>query len=105
MVKRTGTKMATDVDGNGEMPVWASKMIERFDSYSSCIQQSLTDTFDHVFSKLKDLQEAQALITSRLSELESKTSSFSPPHSQQNLLYSTMVKIRADSHRIDENSR
>ncbi|EYB92878.1 hypothetical protein Y032_0189g1208 [Ancylostoma ceylanicum] len=105
MVKRTGNNKIANVSGSEEMPAWACKLIERFDSYSSCIQHSLTNTFDRVFAKLSELQESQYAIVSRLSELEKNILSNSTAHSQQNVLYSTLVKVRADSQRIDEKLR
>ncbi|EYC05465.1 hypothetical protein Y032_0082g1600 [Ancylostoma ceylanicum] len=105
MVKRTGSRMTTSDEEKGDMPAWASKLIEGFDSYSSCMQLSLTDTFDRVFTKMNDLLETQSSIVSRLSELEKKISSIPPPHSRQSLLYSTLVKVKADNKRIDEKLR
>ncbi|KIH67372.1 hypothetical protein ANCDUO_02296 [Ancylostoma duodenale] len=105
MVKRTGSKMTASNEEKGEMGAWASKLIERFDAYSSCMQRSLTDTFDRVFTKLNELLETQSSIISRSSDLEKKVSSIPSPHSQQSLLYSTLVKVKADNLRIDEKLR
>ncbi|KAL6742641.1 hypothetical protein Aduo_015771 [Ancylostoma duodenale] len=107
MVKQTAnSKRNSNVDSPLEMPLWASKLIERFDSYSSIMQQSLSDSFDRILGQISDLQRVQNSIISRLSMIENRLSSdFSSPAEQQNLIYSTLVKVRADSHTIDEKLR
>ncbi|EYC41152.1 hypothetical protein Y032_0580g253 [Ancylostoma ceylanicum] len=88
------------------MPIWAGKLIVSFDRYSTSIERSLNQTFDRVFSKIVDLQQVQETILSKVAHLESKLSLMTSSSSeQQKLLYSTMVKIRADSQKIDDKIR
>ncbi|EYC44280.1 hypothetical protein Y032_0466g1969 [Ancylostoma ceylanicum] len=107
MVKQSAnSKRNSNVDSPLEMPLWASKLIERFDTYSSIMQQFLSDSFDRILGQISDLQRVQNSIISRLSVIGNKLSSdFSSPAAQQNLIYSTFVKVRADNHTIDEKLR
>ncbi|KIH68738.1 hypothetical protein ANCDUO_00929 [Ancylostoma duodenale] len=103
MVRRTGARLANSDDVNQEMPTWASKLIERFDSYSVSIERSLSQAFDCVFRTISDLQETQNSILDLLSKLETKISLLNTfPSTQQSNLYAAMVKVRADSSKIDE---
>lgn len=99
--KRTGSD-----DVEADMPLWASKLIERFDLYSSSLQSVLTSSFDRFFALIGDIQSTQNSILARLSELEAKFSSLnSRPSVQKSLLYSTMVKLNADRQKIDDKQR
>ncbi|KHJ97499.1 hypothetical protein OESDEN_02519 [Oesophagostomum dentatum] len=64
-------------EDSADMPLWASRIIERFDMYSATLQQSLHESFHRFFNELD----------------------------QQNLLYSTMVRVQTDSEKIDEKSK
>ncbi|KIH42685.1 hypothetical protein ANCDUO_27326, partial [Ancylostoma duodenale] len=88
------------------MPFWASKLIESFNSYAANIERSLSHTFDRVFGCIPDLQQTQNSILDRISGLEAKISAINTsPVMQQGCLYSAMVKISADSSKIDEKLR
>lgn len=86
------------------MPLWASKLIERFDVYSINMQSSITDVFERVFSEIQSIQNAQNAIVTRLEEIEAKLDYLRSTSLDKSLLYSTMVKVKADSQRIDEKS-
>ncbi|KHJ97733.1 hypothetical protein OESDEN_02283 [Oesophagostomum dentatum] len=106
MGKPTTSRRAIVIEDSSKgeaMPFWASKLIEHFYAHSLSVQRSLSETFDRVFSELNDLKRSQSQMLSRLSTLENRIlCSSSSANSQQSILYSTMVKVRADSQRIDE---
>ncbi|EYC03568.1 hypothetical protein Y032_0093g2666 [Ancylostoma ceylanicum] len=106
MVRRA-TGRANNVENTtDEMPFWASKLIDSFNSYAGNIERSLSQTFERVFGYISDLQQKQNSILDRLSSLETKISAINTsPAVQQGCLYSAMVKIRADSSKIDEKLR
>ncbi|KIH49621.1 hypothetical protein ANCDUO_20304 [Ancylostoma duodenale] len=107
MVKQSANyKKTNNADSLQEMPLWASKLIGRFDSYSSIMQRSLSESFDRILTQINDLQCVQNSTIARLSAIESRfLSDVSSPSAQQNLIYSTLVKVRADGQRIDEKLR
>ncbi|KIH66163.1 hypothetical protein ANCDUO_03512 [Ancylostoma duodenale] len=106
MVRQISRRQTNPEDAAQDMPVWAGKLIESFDRYSTSIERSLNQTFDRVFSMIDDLLQVQETILSKLAHLESKLSRMTSSSSdQRKLLYSTMVKIRADSQKIDDKLR
>ncbi|EYC20777.1 hypothetical protein Y032_0021g418 [Ancylostoma ceylanicum] len=106
MVRRTTGRTTNVEKDTDEMPLWASRLIESFDSYASKVERSLSQTFDRLFGCVSDLQKTQNSILDRLACIESKITALnSSPSVQQSCLYSAMVKIRADSKKIDEKLR
>ncbi|EYB86591.1 hypothetical protein Y032_0276g1088 [Ancylostoma ceylanicum] len=100
-VRRKGTDATIE-----EMPLWAERLIERFDHFSTSLERSLTDSFERIFGELASIHRTQSTILTRLSELEKKVSCKEVPgNDQQNLLYSTLVKIQTDGELINEKSR
>ncbi|EYB87300.1 hypothetical protein Y032_0265g648 [Ancylostoma ceylanicum] len=104
MVRQSARRKIDDGHEIGDdMPQWATKLIDRFYLYSSSLERTLTASFDRVFNEMAKLQQTQATILSRLSDLENKLAINSPTHAdRQNLLYSTMVKIRTDAEKIND---
>ncbi|EYC28773.1 hypothetical protein Y032_0007g3417 [Ancylostoma ceylanicum] len=104
MVRQSARRKINDGHEIGDdMPLWTTKLIDRFDLYSSSLERTLTASFDRVFTEMAKLQQTQATILSRLSDLENKLAINSPTHAdRQNLLYSTMVKIRTDAEKIND---
>ncbi|EYC37984.1 hypothetical protein Y032_0752g2055 [Ancylostoma ceylanicum] len=105
MVKQAVRRKGTDATSE-KMPLWAEKLIERFDHFSTSLERSLTDSFERIFGELASIHRTQSTILTRLSELEKKVSCKEVPgNDQQNLLYSTLVKIQTDGELINEKSR
>ncbi|EYC23503.1 hypothetical protein Y032_0015g2683 [Ancylostoma ceylanicum] len=103
MVRQTTRRHANTEDAEGGMSLWAGKLIDSFERYSQSMERSISQTFDGVFSQISDLKETQSMILAKLTTLESRISVVNTSTTaQQNLLYSTMVKIRADSQKIDD---
>ncbi|KIH64710.1 hypothetical protein ANCDUO_04979 [Ancylostoma duodenale] len=104
MVRQSTRRKNDDTTENCEaVPLWACKLIDKFDLYSSSLERTLSASFDRVFNEIAKLQQTQASILSRLSELENKFACNSSTHADsQNLLYSTTVKIKTDTEKIND---
>lgn len=105
MVKQaSNVKKASGPDAVQEMPIWARKLIEKFDLYSTSMQRSLTDAIDRILRQISDLHHVQDSILARLSELGNKLSSdpLLTHQTQQNLIYSTFIKLRANGQKTDD---
>ncbi|EYC19211.1 hypothetical protein Y032_0025g1238 [Ancylostoma ceylanicum] len=99
MTKQTRSSTGSEAG----MPLWASKLIERFDAYSNSMQTSIRDALDRVLSQIDSIQSTQESIIARLEDLEAKINLVHGSVSnQKSLLYSTIVKVKADSERIDD---
>ena len=95
MVRQSTRRNGTD---EGDMPVWAAKLIERFDAYSSSFEKSASELLSRVFDEIKEIKNTQREILAHLGGLESRLSDLhSDKFSQQKLLYSTLVKVHADT--------
>ncbi|VDP52188.1 unnamed protein product [Heligmosomoides polygyrus] len=101
---RKNTKRTSGVDAEDGMPLWASKLIERFDLYSCSLQSAVTDAFERVFRQIQSIQSTQDAIVARLADLEAKLDHPRQTALDRSALYSTIVKVKADSQRIEEKS-
>lgn len=106
MAKQSMIKKNNGNEVKEAMPLWASMLIERFDNYSCQMQRTISDTLERFFGEIQSIKETQNLIIERLSEIEKKVNdSHYSASSQKSLLYSSMVKIKNDSQKIEEKSR
>ncbi|WKY03835.1 hypothetical protein Q1695_005077 [Nippostrongylus brasiliensis] len=112
--------VTVDTDPDPDMPLWASKLIERFDAYAMTVQSS----FDRLIEQVNTVMETQEKLVSRLAFLEEKldtvisrnehkaklledkiTQSRLPSVEQKNILYTAMLKFNADRHQIEEKAK
>ncbi|KAK6057168.1 hypothetical protein COOONC_05318 [Cooperia oncophora] len=77
-----------------DMPLWATKMIEKYESCCERIEKVLISSFEKLTAKVAKIDEVQESILSRLNAVEASIEAMkrSVPMTQ-NALYSTIVKI------------
>ncbi|WKY08770.1 hypothetical protein Q1695_007914 [Nippostrongylus brasiliensis] len=93
-------------DNASDSPSWAVRLIERFDNFASVLERSLLQSFDKMMNHISDIQENQKLVLARIVDLERSVALLASKNVEDsNVLYSTMVKIRSDSEKIDEKAK
>ncbi|VDP58508.1 unnamed protein product [Heligmosomoides polygyrus] len=86
--------------------LYAAKLVERFDSFSTTLERSLTRSFDSILNVLLDIQEAQKLILNRMAGLERSVALLTQKtNKDSDLLHCTVVRVRADSDKTDGKAR
>ncbi|VDP44673.1 unnamed protein product [Heligmosomoides polygyrus] len=90
-----------------DLPIWAVKMIEKYDFCAERLEKALVVSFEKILIKIEKITVRQEDILSRVDALEKSVSGLerSGPKLDQNTLYSTIVKVRDDGMRIDEKMR
>ncbi|KAK5977778.1 hypothetical protein GCK32_022711 [Trichostrongylus colubriformis] len=91
---RGNKRRSVGEDLTQDMPLWATKMIEMYESCCERIEKALTST---------KIEETQESILSRLKALEVSIGAMKTSSSMtQDALYSTSVKVRADEAKIED---
>ncbi|VDP10848.1 unnamed protein product [Heligmosomoides polygyrus] len=90
-----------------DLPIWAVKMMAKYDSCAGRLEKALVVSFEKILNKIEEITVRQGGILSRIDALEKSVSGLERAGAKldQNTLYSTIVKVRADGMRIDEKMR
>ncbi|KAK6012446.1 hypothetical protein OSTOST_22408, partial [Ostertagia ostertagi] len=101
-----GAKRNQSSDGDEqELPLWALKLMEKYDSCADRLEKALLTSFAKIFDKIEEISSRQENILERLSELENSVLNLSKKDVNQNALYSTIVRVKADEKKIDDKLR
>lgn len=81
-----------------DLPIWAAKLMEKYDSCAERFEKALVVTFEKILSKIEEIAARQEDILSNFVALEKSVSDLerSVLKLDQNTLCSTIVKVRAD---------
>ncbi|EYC23516.1 hypothetical protein Y032_0015g2694 [Ancylostoma ceylanicum] len=103
---RTSKRNNNDEPVSQDLPLWATKLIDKYEQCANRIQEALSSSFEKVFAKISEIDTRQKSILERLAVVEAHISRISnTPAIDQNALYSTVVKVRADEGKIEEKLR
>ncbi|KAK5967590.1 hypothetical protein GCK32_018511 [Trichostrongylus colubriformis] len=103
---RGNKRSSVEEDLSQDMPLWATKMIEMYESCCERIEKALTSSVEKMAAKITKIEETQESILSRLKALEVSIGAMKTSSSMtQGALYSTIVKVRADEAKIEDKLR
>ncbi|EYC36973.1 hypothetical protein Y032_0839g2620 [Ancylostoma ceylanicum] len=103
---RTSKRNNSDEPVSQDLPLWATKLIDKYEQCANRIQEALSSSFEKVFAKISEIDTRQKSILERLAIVEAHISRISNTSAiDQNALYSAVVKVRADEGKIEEKLR
>ncbi|KAL6743577.1 hypothetical protein Aduo_016599 [Ancylostoma duodenale] len=102
-----GSKRNTSEEAScQEMPLWAAKMIEKYDQCATRFEDALLSAFASLLSAVAEIKNTRESVLKRLTAVEARLSTMSTPSMiDQNAIYYTVVKVQADKTRIEEKLR
>ncbi|KAK6044934.1 hypothetical protein COOONC_17562, partial [Cooperia oncophora] len=90
-------------DQERELPQWATMMMDLYASCADRLEKALTTSLAKLADRIDEMNTRQNEILSRLAALEDSISGLQVSCSlDQKLLYSTIVKVKADGEKIDD---
>uniref|UniRef100_A0A7I4Y7Q0 Uncharacterized protein n=1 Tax=Haemonchus contortus TaxID=6289 RepID=A0A7I4Y7Q0_HAECO len=91
----------TDRDQDKELPLWISLLYEKFAPPAERVEKALTLSLAKLTDGIEEVTRRQSEIISCLDALEERVTSLqSSSPVDRNPLFSTLVKVKADSERI-----
>ncbi|KAK6029692.1 hypothetical protein OSTOST_04195 [Ostertagia ostertagi] len=98
---RGSQRKTSDTGNDKEIPLWASMMMDQYVSCADRLEKALTSSLAKLVDKIDEVNARQNEILSRIAALEDCVSALqrSSPVDQK-ILYSTIVKARADEQKF-----